>query len=111
MDSGKTVTMSKNAINEIIEFLKPLRHEDLEASGLSSAKYGLDYTVDRLNMGAYDVARKIFEISRKYLPESERDYLDRALWLLKNKKCVADIMLEKGISDTVSLCEFLKNQM
>ena len=107
----KGILHNKDAINEIIEFLKPLRHEDLEASGLSSAKYGLDYTVDRLNMGAYDVARKIFEISRKYLPESERDYLDRALWLLKNKKCVADIMLEKGISDTVSLCEFLKNQM
>ena len=104
----KGILHNKEAMGEIIDFLKPLRHEDLEILGLQSAKYGLNYMVDKLNMGAYDVARKIFEISRRYLPENEKDYLDKALWLLQNRKCVADIFLEKGISDTASLCEYLK---
>ncbi len=104
----KGILHNREAMGEIIDFLKPLRHEDLEILGLQSAKYGLNFMVDKLNMGAYDAARKIFEISRKYLPENERDYLDKALWLLQNKKCVADIILEKGISDAASLCEYLK---
>ncbi len=104
----KGILHNKEATAEVINLLKPLRHEDLEVSGLNSAKYGLNYMVNKLNMGAYDVARKIFEISRKYLPDNEKDYLDGPLWLLQNRKCVADIILEKGIRDTSSLCEYLK---
>lgn len=104
----KGILHNKEATAEVINLLKPLRHEDLEVSGLNSAKYGLNYMVNKLNMGAYDVARKIFEISRKYLPDKEKDYLDGPLWLLQNRKCVADIILEKGIRDTSSLCEYLK---
>ncbi len=104
----KGILHNKEATAEVINLLKPLRHEDLEVSGLNSTKYGLNYMVNKLNMGAYDVARKIFEISRKYLPDNEKDYLDGPLWLLQNRKCVADIILEKGIRDTSSLCEYLK---
>lgn len=105
----KGILHNKEAMAEIIDFLKTLRHEDLEILGLNSAKYGLNYMVDKLNMGAYDAARKIFEISRRYLPDNEKDYLDGSLWLLQNRKCVADIILEKGIKDTASLCEYLKS--
>lgn len=105
----KGILHNEEAMVEIIDFLKPLRRDDLEILGLNSAKYGLDYMIEKLNMGAYDVAKKIFEISRRHLPDNEKDYLDKPLWLLQNRKCVADIILEKGIRDTASLCEYLKN--
>ena len=57
----KGILHNKEATAEVINLLKPLRHEDLEASGLNSAKYGLNYMVNKLNMGAYDVARKILK--------------------------------------------------
>lgn len=105
----KGILYSKNTCFEILDFLKPLNYEDLEIMGTNSAKYGLDYMVDKLKMTAADVARHLFEISRKNLPDIEKDYLDRPIWLLENRKCVADLLLEKGISDTTSLCNYLNN--
>jgi len=105
----KGILYSKDAMYEIMEYLKPLNYEDLEIIGSNAAKYGLDFMVDKLKSGAWDVAGKIFEISRKYLPDIEKDYLDKPLWLLQNKKCTADIILEKGISDAHSLCKYLKD--
>ena len=93
---------------DTLEFLKPLNHEDLENFGTKSARYGLDYMVDKLKMTAADVTKHIFEISRKHLQTKEKEYLDKPLWLLNNKKCAADLLLEKGIKDTASLVEYLK---
>lgn len=105
----KGALYSKRGMEEVMDLLKPLNHKDLETFGLLSAKNGLDYYVDKLKMGAYDVARKIFEISRKNLPEIEKDYLDRALFLLSRRKCMADILFDNNVSDTVSLLKFLNN--
>lgn len=104
----KGILYSKDAMYEIMEFLKPLNHNDLEIYGMNSAKYGVDYMADKLKMTAADTARRIFEISRKYLPDTEKDFLDTPIWLLKNRKCTADIILEKGIKDADSLCRYLK---
>jgi len=104
----KGILYSKNAMYEVLEFLKPLNHDDLELCGLNSAKFGTDYMVNKLKMTAADAARKLFEISRRYLPENERDYLDKPLWFLRNRKCIADIIIEKGIKDADSLCRYLK---
>ncbi len=104
----KGILYSKDAMYEIMEFLKPLNHDDLEIYGMNSAKYGVDYMADKLKMTAADAARRIFEISRKYLPDTEKDFLDTPIWLLKNRKCTADIILEKGIEDSESLCRYLK---
>ncbi len=104
----KGILYSKDAMYEIMEFLKPLNHNDLETYGMNSAKYGVDYMADKLKMTAADAARRIFEISRKYLPDTEKDFLDTPIWLLKNRKCTADIILEKGIEDSESLCRYLK---
>ena len=104
----KGILYSKNAMYDTLEFLKPLNHEDLENFGTKSARYGLDYMVDKLKMTAADVTKHIFEISRKHLQTKEKEYLDKPLWLLNNKKCAADLLLEKGIKDTASLVEYLK---
>ncbi len=105
----KGILYSKDAINEVMEFLKPLNYDDLENYGMQSAKFGVDYMADKLKMTASDAARKLFEISRRYLPDNEKDYLDTPIWLLKNRKCMADLILEKGIKDSESLCRHVKN--
>lgn len=104
----KGILYSKSAIYEVLEFLKPLNYDDLEACGLNSAKFGVDYMVDKLKMTASDVSRKLFEISRRHLPDNEKDYLDKPLWLLQNRKCIADTIIEQNIKDTDSLCKYLK---
>ncbi len=62
------------------------------------------YHLEKLNFKSTD----LFEISRKYLPDTEKDFLDKPIWLLKNRKCTADIILEKGIKDADSLYRYLK---
>lgn len=104
----KGIIYSKSAIYEVLEFLKPLNYDDLEIYGMNSAKFGVDYMADKLKMTASDAARKLFEISRRHLPDNEKDYLDKPIWLLQNRKCMADIIIEKGIRDAVSLCKYLK---
>ncbi len=106
----KGILYSKEAMYEVMEFLKPLNYDDLETLGLQSAKSGVDYMVDKLKMTASDAARKLFEISRRYLPDIEKGYLDKPIWLLKNRKCMADIILEKGINDADSLCRYLNSR-
>ncbi len=105
----KGILYSKNTMFETIDLLKHLNYEDLEIMGINSAKFGLDYMVDKLKMTASDVAKRLFEISRKNLPDTEKDYLDKPIWLLENRKCIADLMLEKGVSDTISLCNYLSS--
>lgn len=105
----KGILYSKDALYEVLDFLKPLNYEELEDLGHKSAKYGLDFTSDRLKMNAFDVTKRLFEISRKHLDETEKGYLDKPLWLLNKKKCTADVLLELGINDTVSLYNFLRD--
>ncbi len=64
---------------------------------MNSAKFGVDYMADKLKMTASDAARKLFEISRRHLPDNEKDYLDKPIWLLQNRKCMADIIIEKAL--------------
>lgn len=105
----KGILYSKEATYEVMDLLKPLNREDLETSGLMSAKFGLDYMVEKLKMGAYDVVKKLFEISRKNLPDNEKGYLDKALWLISRRKCMADILFDNNIQDTEGLLKFLNN--
>ncbi len=103
----KGILYSKDAIYDVLEFLKPLNYEDLEILGLQSAKFGLDYMVEKLKMTASDVIKHLFEISRKYLPDIEKDYLDKPLWMASRRKSVADLMLDEGVCDTQSLYKYL----
>jgi len=82
----KGIIYSKSAIYEVLEFLKPLNYEDLEILGLQSAKYGIDYMVEKLKMTASDVIKHLFEISRKYLSDIEKDYLDKIIELIPENK-------------------------
>jgi len=103
----KGIIYTKDALYEVLEFLKPLNYEDLEILGLQSAKYGIDYMVEKLKMTASDVIKHLFEISRKYLSDIEKDYLDKPLWLASRRKCIADLLLDSNISDAQSLYKYL----
>lgn len=90
----KGILYSNTAIDTILDFLKPLSTADLEHFGFLAAKYGLNFKIDKLNMEASTIVKKILYTAQYNLDINEQKYLDWLIDLATSKRCIADLVLE-----------------
>jgi glutamate--cysteine ligase len=104
----KGVLHKESNVMKILEMLR-FSADEVREFGFKSAKYGLSYDV--VGKSAFDVALELFEMAYDGpLLESEKEFLEKPIEMMKNKKCVADLILDKNIKTPEELvCYINKN--
>lgn len=103
----KGILHNDNALLEVQKILKWLPSEDISKLALDAARYGLDFSADKKS--AFEVTENLFNIAKDSLAASEKHYLKPVLKMLKNRECMADIILKNGVRDALGLVDFLYN--
>lgn len=94
----KGIMHSKSALLEIDKLLKNFNGDTLEKIGFLAAKNGLHFSLDKTlcKLSPTEITKKLFEISNKNLEDSEKNYLQKPIKMLKDGKVVIDYFnLEK----------------
>jgi len=103
----KGILYNENAMQETRKYLKKLSLENINELAHKAARKGLDFSVGK--ECAYKITKKLFETAREGIGEDERHYLDLPIAMLKDKKCVADKVLENNITGGRELVQYLNN--
>lgn len=90
----KGILYNSKATNEILNFLSCLNSNDLDKIGFLASKFGVNFKVDKLNLMAYEVVKKILYLAQYNLEPNEKKYLDWLIDLITSKRCIADLLLE-----------------
>lgn len=90
----KGILYNSKATNEILNSLSCLNSNDLDKIGFLASKFGVNFKVDKLNLMAYEVVKKILYLAQYNLEPNEKKYLDWLIDLVTSKRCIADLLLE-----------------
>ena len=90
----KGLLYNDKATDEILNFFAPLTSSDLEEYGFLAAKYGINFNVEKLNLTADKIVKKLLYMAQFNLDKKEQRYLDWLIDLANSKRCIADIILD-----------------
>ena len=91
--------------DDLLKEFEFLNFEDIEKYYINSSRYGLDFKVNSLE--GWNIAKKIFALSKKHLNSKERSYLEPLLNILKKQKTTADILIDNNIETALDLAMFI----
>ena len=93
-------------LDSIVKDFVDITPDDIDKMGFLAAKHGSDFNYDKFCAKEY--IEKLFDIAYRNLSEEEKSYLTPAYEIAKNKKCMADLILENKVNNSSSLVEFLR---
>ncbi len=101
----KGILHKESNVMKVLDLLR-FSADEIKEFGFKSARYGLSYDV--AGKSAFDIVLELFELALEGLSdESEKQFLQKPMEMMKNKKCVADLILDEGIKTPQELVNYI----